>query len=207
MLKRIIDIVVALIALVVLSPVFLVLVFLIRRKLGSPVFFVQTRPGKDGVPFDMIKFRSMTDARDAAGNLLPNEERLTPFGKKLRSTSLDELPELINVLKGQMSLVGPRPLRMKYLSRYSEFQNRRHEVSPGVTGWAQVKGRNSVSWEERFELDVWYVDNQNFVLDIRILFMTLRAVLLREGVTPEDENFMSEFMGSASENESNSTTR
>ena len=167
--KRLFDIVASASGLIILSPVFLILVYLIRKNLGSPVFFIQERPGKDGKPFKMIKFRSMRDAIDKDGNPLPDSERLTDFGKKLRATSLDELPELWNVLKGEMSLVGPRPLLMHYLPLYNDFQNRRHEMKPGVTGWAQVNGRNAISWDEKFTHDVWYIDHFSFWLDIKIL--------------------------------------
>jgi lipopolysaccharide/colanic/teichoic acid biosynthesis glycosyltransferase len=159
------------------------------------VFFTQTRPGKDGKPFQMVKFRSMTTAKDADGNLLPDDQRLPKFGKLLRSTSLDELPELWNVLKGDMSLVGPRPLLMQYLDRYTPEQRRRHEVRPGITGWAQVNGRNNVPWEERFKMDVWYVDNHNLLLDIKILWMTVLKVVKRSDVSQEGHATMTEFMG------------
>lgn len=163
--------------------------------MGYPAIFVQERPGRNGKPFKMLKFRSMTNERDEHGELLPNEMRLTPFGQFLRSTSLDELPELINVIKGEMSLVGPRPLRMHYLELYSDFENRRHEVRPGITGWAQINGRNEVNWENRFALDVWYVDNHNLLLDIKILFTTVIKVFQREGTSPKTEKFMPEFKG------------
>jgi lipopolysaccharide/colanic/teichoic acid biosynthesis glycosyltransferase len=194
--KRFFDIVVGLSALLILSLPMGVLIILVRYKLGSPIFFKQIRPGLDAKPFEMIKFRTMIDACSANGALLPDSERLTPFGSFLRSTSLDELPELWNVLKGDMSLVGPRPLLMEYLPLYSSTQARRHEVRPGITGWAQVNGRNSLSWEEKFELDVWYVDNRSFWLDIKILFMTVKKVLLREGISGEGEVTMSKFTGS-----------
>ncbi|MGI6790910.1 MAG: sugar transferase [Aminivibrio sp.] len=178
-----------------LSPVLLVLAVLVRKKLGSPVFFKQQRPGLNGKIFTMYKFRTMTDARNEEGNLLPDENRLPPFGKFLRSTSLDELPELINVLKGDMSLVGPRPLLVQYLPRYSTFQARRHEVRPGITGWAQVNGRNALSWEEKFSLDVWYVDNASFSLDLKILWMTVEKIIKREGISQQGEATASEFLG------------
>ena len=184
--KRIFDIVVSLIALILVLPVFLILIYLIKKNLGSPVLFRQIRPGKDGKPFEMIKFRSMRDASDKDGNPLPDEERLTPFGKALRSTSLDELPELWNVLIGEMSLVGPRPLLMEYLPHYSKEQYRRHNMRPGVTGWAQVNGRNAISWTEKFKLDTWYVDNYSFWLDIKILFLTVKKVLIKEGITADE---------------------
>ncbi len=195
-LKRLFDFFAALAGILMLSPVLLVLAVLVRKKLGSPVFFKQQRPGLNGKIFTMYKFRSMTDKRDGEGNLLPDEDRLPPFGKFLRSTSLDELPELINVLKGDMSLVGPRPLLVQYLPRYSTFQARRHEVRPGITGWAQVNGRNALSWEEKFALDVWYVDNASFTLDLKILWMTVHKILKREGITQEGQATASEFMGS-----------
>jgi lipopolysaccharide/colanic/teichoic acid biosynthesis glycosyltransferase len=195
MVKRLFDIVVSAIALLVFLPLILILIVLVRVKLGSPVFFTQTRPGKDGKPFQMVKFRSMTTAKDADGNLLPDDQRLPKFGKLLRSTSLDELPELWNVLKGDMSLVGPRPLLMQYLDRYTPEQRRRHEVRPGITGWAQVNGRNNVPWEERFKMDVWYVDNHNLLLDIKILWMTVLKVVKRSDVSQEGHATMTEFMG------------
>jgi len=194
-LKRLIDITVSLMALVLLSPLLLLLAVWIRITMGAPVLFRQTRPGLHGRPFTMYKFRTMTDERDAEGNLLPDEQRLTRVGRFLRSTSLDELPELINVLKGEMSLVGPRPLLMKYLDRYTPEQFRRHEVKPGITGWAQVNGRNSISWEEKFKLDVWYVDNWNLWLDFKILLMTLVKVFRREGINHGSEATMPEFRG------------
>jgi lipopolysaccharide/colanic/teichoic acid biosynthesis glycosyltransferase len=194
--KRCFDVIISFLALVILAFPMLILIWLINRKLGRPVFFKQIRPGLHAKPFEMIKFRTMIDACSANGALLPDSERLTPFGSFLRSTSLDELPELWNVLKGDMSLVGPRPLLMEYLPLYSSTQARRHEVRPGITGWAQVNGRNSLSWEEKFELDVWYVDNRSFWLDIKILFMTVKKVLLREGISGEGEVTMSKFTGS-----------
>jgi len=194
--KRILDLVVAISALVFLSPVILLVAWRIRNKLGSPVLFRQARPGKDGKPFEMVKFRTMRNEVDAEGNMLSDLERLTPFGSWLRSTSLDELPELWNVLKGDMSLVGPRPLLMEYLSLYSKEQYRRHELRPGVTGWAQVNGRNSISWEDKFKLDVWYVDNQSFWLDIKILFLTIKKVFIRDGISAEGEVTMTKFTGS-----------
>ncbi|HEZ0002743.1 TPA: sugar transferase [Neisseria meningitidis] len=193
--KRLFDIVASASGLIFLSPVFLILIYLIRKNLGSPVFFIQERPGKDGRPFKMIKFRSMRDAIDKDGNPLPDSERLTPFGKKLRAASLDELPELWNVLKGDMSLVGPRPLLMQYLPLYDNFQNRRHEMKPGVTGWAQVNGRNAISWDEKFAHDVWYIDNFSFWLDIKILFLTVKKVFVKEGISAEGEATMPYFTG------------
>ena len=195
MIKRVFDILVSASALFVLLPVILLLTVLIRGRLGAPVLFRQPRPGRNGLPFQMVKFRTMLDAVDADGNMLPDEQRLTPFGAFLRSTSLDELPELWNVLKGDMSLVGPRPLLMEYLPLYSQEQYRRHDVRPGVTGWAQINGRNAISWEEKFKLDVWYVDNRSFWLDIKILFLTVKKVLVRDGISGEGESTMSKFTG------------
>jgi lipopolysaccharide/colanic/teichoic acid biosynthesis glycosyltransferase len=196
MLKRIFDVLASTTALLLLSPVIAIVAWQISRKMGSPVLFRQTRPGKDGNPFQMVKFRTMKDAMDAAGNPLPDSERMTPFGQFLRSSSLDELPELWNVLKGDMSLVGPRPLLMEYLPLYSKEQYHRHEVRPGVTGWAQINGRNAISWEEKFKLDVWYVDNQSLWLDVKILFLTVKKVLVRDGISGEGEVTMSKFTGS-----------
>ena len=193
MIKRLFDLFASFFGLLVLSPVIAIVAWKIRKNLGSPVLFKQVRPGKDGKPFEMVKFRTMRDAVDAAGNPLPDSERLTPFGNWLRSTSLDELPELWNVLKGDMSLVGPRPLLMEYLPLYNPEQYRRHEVRPGVTGWAQVNGRNAISWEEKFKLDVWYVNNQSFWLDIKILWLTVKKVLVRDGISAEGEVTMSKF--------------
>lgn len=195
--KHFTDFTAAFLALLVLSPLLLILMVLVRLKLGSPIFFTQVRPGLHGKPFKMIKFRTMTDARDADGNLLPDNIRLTAFGRFLRSTSLDELPELWNVLKGDMSLVGPRPLLMEYLPRYTPEQARRHEARPGITGWAQINGRNAISWEEKFKLDVWYVDNQTFWLDLKILVLTIKKVFVREGISAEGEATMPKFTGSA----------
>lgn len=193
--KRLFDIVASASGLIFLSPVFLILIYLIRKNLGEPVFFTQERPGKDGKPFKMIKFRSMRDAVDKDGNPLPDSERLTPFGKRLRATSLDELPELWNVLKGDMSLVGPRPLLMSYLPLYNEFQFRRHEMKPGVTGWAQVNGRNALSWDEKFAHDIWYIDHYSFWLDMKILFLTVKKVFIKEGISAEGEATMPYFTG------------
>jgi lipopolysaccharide/colanic/teichoic acid biosynthesis glycosyltransferase len=193
---RVFDILAAAFALVLLSPVMFILALLVRSKLGSPVLFCQMRPGLRGKPFAMLKFRTMTDQMDANGDLLPDGERLTSFGRWLRSTSLDELPELWNVLKGDMSLVGPRPLLMEYLPLYSPEQARRHEVRPGITGWAQINGRNAISWEEKFELDVWYVDNRTFWLDIKILWLTVKKVLVRDGISAGGEATMPKFKGS-----------
>lgn len=193
--KRSFDLVVAGTALLVLAPVLCVLAVLVWLKLGRPVIFRQTRPGLNGTPFGLIKFRTMTDQRDLSGRLLPDDVRLTSFGHLLRSTSADELPELWNVLNGQMSLVGPRPLLMEYLGRYSARQRRRLEVKPGITGWAQVNGRNALTWNERFELDVWYVDNHSLLLDLRILGMTLIQVARRKGISAEGHATMPEFVG------------
>jgi sugar transferase EpsL len=194
--KRLIDFTAALLGLLVLSPLLLILTVLIALKLGRPVFFTQVRPGQHGKPFRMIKFRTMTNACDTQGKLLPNEQRKTAFGNFLRSASLDELPELFNVLKGDMSMVGPRPLLMDYLPLYNDFQQRRHEVKPGITGWAQVNGRNTLSWEQKFEHDVWYVANQSLWLDIKILWMTLLKVFKREGITAAGGGWTEPFKGS-----------
>ena len=194
--KRPQDFLCALLALIVLSPVLLVVALLVRTKLGSPVLFTQDRPGKDGRIFKLYKFRSMTDERDANGNLLPDEVRLTSFGKKLRATSLDELPELFNMLRGDMSVVGPRPLLVQYLNRYNAHQARRHEVRPGFTGLAQVHGRNAITWEEKFDWDVKYVDHVTFLGDWKIIFETVKTVLKREGISGNQSVTMTEFMGS-----------
>ncbi len=196
--KRLFDIAAAACALLVLALPLLVVVWMVRRKLGSPVFFTQVRPGMHGKPFKMVKFRSMTSERGADGELLPDAVRLTPFGRFLRSTSLDELPELWNVLKGDMSLVGPRPLLVEYLPLYSPEQARRHEVRPGITGWAQVNGRNALDWEAKFKLDVWYVDHRSLWLDIKILWLTVKKVLVREGISAAGEATMGKFTGSKS---------
>ena len=193
--KRAMDLAGALAALVLLSPIVVVLCILVLSKLGSPVFFRQVRPGIEGRPFKMVKFRTMTDERGPDGALLPDDQRLTGLGAWLRSTSLDELPELFNVLKGDMSLVGPRPLLMDYLSLYNDRQARRHEVRPGITGWAQINGRNALSWEEKFELDVWYVDNRSSWLDMKIIWTTIRKVLKREGISAAGEATMPKFEG------------
>ena len=193
--KRLFDIFGAAIGLVLLSPVLAVVAFLIWRRMGVPVLFRQTRPGLHGKPFEMVKFRTMRDAVDAEGNPLPDAERLTRLGRFLRSSSLDELPELWNVLKGEMSLVGPRPLLMEYLPLYSPEQARRHEVRPGVTGWAQVNGRNAISWDQKFALDVWYVDNQSLRLDLKIIWLTIRKVFKREGISATGEATMPKFRG------------
>jgi lipopolysaccharide/colanic/teichoic acid biosynthesis glycosyltransferase len=196
--KRIFDFVTSVLALFVLAVPLIVLILQIRRKLGSPVFFRQTRPGRHGKPFEMIKFRTMTQARGPDGELLPDGDRLTALGRFLRASSLDELPELWNVLKGEMSLVGPRPLLMAYLPLYSPEQARRHEVKPGITGWAQVNGRNALSWEEKFKLDVWYVDHRSLWLDFKILWLTVRKVLVREGISAQGDATMPVFRGSRS---------
>jgi len=194
--KRVFDVVVSAIALVALAPVMGLIALAVWRTMGRPVLFRHVRPGLHGKPFVMYKFRTMRDLRDAAGELLPDETRLTPFGRWLRSTSLDELPELLNVLRGEMSLVGPRPLLMEYLERYTPEQARRHEVKPGITGWAQIHGRNNLSWDERFKLDVWYVDNWSLWLDVKILWRTLWMVLRREGISAQGHATMPEFRGS-----------
>ena len=193
--KRIFDFIVSLTALIVLLPIIALVAWKIRKNLGSPVLFRQTRPGLNGKSFEMFKFRSMKDAVDANGNLLPDDQRMTPFGGKLRSSSLDELPGLWNVLKGDMSLVGPRPLLLEYLPLYSTKQARRHEVKPGVTGWAQVNGRNTITWSEKFDLDVWYVDNQSIWLDIKILWLTVKKVINRSGINQEGQATIEKFKG------------
>ena len=196
--KRVLDFILALCGVLALAMPLLVLVWLVRRKLGSPVFFRQVRPGLHGKPFEMVKFRTMTSERGPDGQLLPDAVRLTPFGRFLRATSLDELPELWNVLKGDMSLVGPRPLLMEYLPLYTSEQARRHEVRPGITGWAQVNGRNAISWEDKFALDVWYVDHRSLWLDMRILWLTVRKVLVRDGISAAGEATMPRFEGDKS---------
>ncbi|WP_306110149.1 sugar transferase [Pseudomonas sp. OIL-1] len=198
MLKRMIDFMAAAFALLLLAPVIAIVGWQVKRQLGSPLLFRQVRPGLGGKPFEMIKFRTMKNAVDSEGCPLPDSERLTTFGQFLRSSSLDELPGLWNVLKGDMSLVGPRPLLIEYLPLYSAEQARRHEVRPGITGWAQVNGRNALGWEERFKLDVWYVDNQSLWLDMKILFLTVRKVLVRDGINAEGEATMSKFTGNDS---------
>ena len=195
MLKRAFDIAASASALVVLSPVLAITAYKVKKELGSPVLFRQTRPGLHGKPFEMIKFRTMKDATDKAGNALPDSERLTDFGKKLRASSLDELPELWNVLKGDMSLVGPRPLLMEYLPLYSAEQAKRHNVRPGVTGYAQVNGRNSLSWEDKFKLDTWYVEHQSLWLDMKILLKTVKKVIIKDGISAEGEATMTKFTG------------
>ena len=196
MLKRLFDTSAAAFGLLLLAPIVLIVAVKVSRTLGSPILFRQARPGLNGKPFEMIKFRTMKDALDADGNPLPDSERPTAFGQFLRSSSLDELPELWNVLKGDMSLVGPRPLLMEYLPLYSAEQCRRHDARPGITGWAQINGRNALSWEEKFKLDVWYVDNRSLWLDIRILFLTVKKVLIRDGISAEGEATMPRFIGS-----------
>ncbi|MBR3972831.1 MAG: sugar transferase [Oscillospiraceae bacterium] len=193
--KRLLDVIFSSGALIVLSPVLLVTAILVRTKLGSPVIFCQERPGKNEKIFKLYKFRSMSDARDAQGNLLPDEVRLTKFGKLLRATSLDELPELWNILRGDMSIVGPRPLLVKYLPLYNEEQRHRHDVRPGLTGWAQVHGRNAITWEEKFCLDVWYVQNLSFATDVKTVFLTVKKVFCREGISSETAATMEEFRG------------
>lgn len=197
--KRVLDFIFALIGLLALLPIIIVLSTLIRIKLGTPIFFHQVRPGLHGKPFRMIKFRTMVDSYDTNGNLLPDSQRLTKFGSFLRATSLDELPELWNVLKGDMSLVGPRPLLMEYLDLYTAEQARRHEVRPGVTGWAQVNGRNAISWEEKFKLDVWYVKNRSLGLDIKILLITFGKVIKRDGIASEGHVTTENFKGTISD--------
>ena len=196
MLKRILDVVIASTALVLLSPVYALVAYKVKKNLGSPVLFRQTRPGLYGQPFEMIKFRSMKDALDTAGNPLPDSERLTPFGKMLRATSLDEMPELWNVIKGDMSIVGPRPLLMEYLPLYNSEQAKRHEVRPGITGYAQVNGRNAISWEKKFELDTWYVENQSLWLDFNIMLKTDKKVLAKDDISAEGDVTMHKFTGS-----------
>ncbi|MEQ1076356.1 sugar transferase [Acinetobacter johnsonii] len=197
MLKRLLDIVIASSALVLLSPVYAFVAYKVRKNLGSPVLFRQVRPGLKGKPFEMIKFRSMKDAVDAQGNPLPDSERLTPFGQMLRSSSLDEMPELWNVLKGEMSIVGPRPLLMEYLPLYNEQQAKRHNVRPGITGYAQVNGRNAISWEKKFELDTWYVENRSLWLDFKIMLKTVQKVLSKDDISAEGEATMSKFTGTS----------
>lgn len=198
--KRFFDIVISLTVLFFLGWLYLILVVLVRIKLGSPVLFKQERPGKNEKIFKLYKFRTMTDERDDEGNLLPDEKRLTSFGKFLRSTSLDEMPEMINILKGDMSLIGPRPLLVRYLPRYTKEQHRRHEVRPGLTGLAAAKGRNSIDWESKFKFDVEYVDNITFLMDLKIIFWTIKIVLKRDGISEEGQATMSEFVGYNSEN-------
>ena len=195
MLKRILDIAIASTALILLSPVYLIVAYKVKKNLGSPVLFRQVRPGLHGKPFEMIKFRTMKDALGAEGNPLPDSERLTPFGKMLRATSLDEMPELWNVIKGDMSIVGPRPLLMEYLPLYNEEQAKRHNVRPGITGYAQVNGRNAISWEKKFELDTWYVENQSLWLDFKIMLKTVKKVIAKDDISAEGEATMTKFTG------------
>lgn len=196
MLKRVFDITVSCIALLIFFPLMLVVGWKIKKNLGSPIIFKQTRPGLNGKPFQMIKFRTMKDAFGADGSALPDSERMTDFGNKLRNTSIDELPELWNVIKGDMSLVGPRPLLMDYLPLYNSEQYRRHEACPGITGWAQVNGRNSISWEEKFDLDVWYIDNQTLWLDIKVICLTAKKVFVKEGISADGHVTIEPFTGS-----------
>lgn len=195
MMKRLLDIIISLSALILLAPLYAIIGYKVKKNLGSPILFKQTRPGLQAQPFDMIKFRTMKDATDASGHLLPDSMRMTAFGKMLRSSSLDELPELWNVLKGDMSLVGPRPLLMEYVPLYNKEQTRRHEMRPGITGWAQINGRNAISWEEKFQLDVWYVDNHSIWLDLKILLLTLKKVFIKEGISADGEVTMTKFTG------------
>lgn len=195
MFKRLLDIIIASIALILLSPLYAIVAYKVKKNLGSPVLFRQVRPGLHGKPFEMIKFRTMRDAVDAQGNSLPDSERLTPFGKMLRATSLDEMPELWNVIKGDMSVVGPRPLLMEYLPLYSPEQAKRHNVRPGMTGHAQVNGRNAIGWDEKFKLDTWYVDNQSTLLDFKIMFQTVHKVLAKDDISAEGEATMTRFEG------------
>lgn len=200
MLKRFLDIIIASIALILLSPLYALVAYKVRKNLGSPVLFRQVRPGLHGKPFEMIKFRTMKDAVDEQGNPLPDSERLTPFGQMLRSTSLDEMPELLNVIKGDMSIVGPRPLLTEYLPLYSEEQAKRHNVRPGMTGHAQVNGRNAIGWEEKFKLDTWYVENQSTLLDFKIMFKTVHKVLAKDDISAEGEATMTKFTGTKTDN-------
>jgi sugar transferase EpsL len=195
MIKRIFDTIISFLAVIILSPIFAFISIMVIIKFGWPVFFTQTRPGFKAKPFKIIKFRTMTNEKDENGELLPEELRITPFGMWLRSTSLDELPELFNVLKGEMSLVGPRPLLMEYLPLYNAYQKRRMDLKPGITGWAQVNGRNAIPWPEKFRMDIWYVDNQSFWLDMKIIFLTLMKVISREGISHENEVSMPKFKG------------
>ncbi|WP_275670693.1 sugar transferase [Neobacillus notoginsengisoli] len=195
--KRLVDLVLSILGLILFFPFILLTAVLIRIKLGSPILFKQERPGLNGEIFQLYKFRTMTDERDQQGRLLPDQERLTSFGKMVRSFSLDEFPQLINVIKGEMSLIGPRPLLSEYLSLYSEEQAKRHLVKPGITGWAQVNGRNALTWEEKFKLDVWYVQNQSFYLDLKILFLTMKKVLISEGISNQNHVTMPDFQGNS----------
>ncbi len=201
MIKRFLDIIIASIALVLLSPLYAFVAYKVKKNLGSPVLFRQVRPGLNGKPFEMIKFRTMKDAVDSQGNPLPDSDRLTPFGKMLRSTSLDEMPELWNVIKGDMSVVGPRPLLMEYLPLYNVEQAKRHNVRPGMTGHAQVNGRNAIGWEEKFKLDTWYVENQSTVLDFKIMLKTVQKVIAKDDISAEGEATMTRFTGSKNKDE------
>lgn len=196
MLKRLLDIIIASVALILLSPLYFYVAYKVKKNLGSPVLFRQVRPGLHGKPFEMIKFRTMRDATDAQGNALPDSERLTPFGKMLRSTSLDEMPELWNVIKGDMSIVGPRPLLMEYLPLYNKEQAKRHDVRPGMTGHAQVNGRNAIGWDEKFKLDTWYVENRSLWLDFQIMLQTVKKVIAKDDINEAGEATMSKFTGS-----------
>lgn len=197
--KRLLDFVLSLLALIVLSPLLLIIAILVRIKLGAPIIFKQERPGRDEKIFTLYKFRTMTDKRDSDGNLLPDEIRLTKFGKLLRSTSLDELPELVNIIKGDMSIVGPRPLLVRYLPLYNDKQKHRHDVRPGFTGYAQVNGRNAISWEEKFDLDIYYVNHVSFFMDVKIVIKTVKTVIFREGITSDTSSTMEEFKGAVNE--------
>lgn len=197
--KRLLDIIIASVALILLSPLYFYVAYKVKKNLGSPVLFRQVRPGLHGMPFEMIKFRTMKDATDAQGNPLPDSERLTPFGKMLRSTSLDEMPELWNVIKGDMSVVGPRPLLMEYLSLYNQEQAKRHNVRPGMTGYAQVNGRNAIGWEQKFKLDTWYVENRSLWLDFKIMLQTVKKVIAKDDISETGEATMTKFTGSKSE--------
>jgi lipopolysaccharide/colanic/teichoic acid biosynthesis glycosyltransferase len=197
MIKRLFDLIASIAALITLSTVMALVAWKVRRELGSPVLFRQTRPGRNGVAFQIVKFRTMLDTHDKQGQLLSDAERLTPFGRFLRASSLDELPELWNVLNGDMSLVGPRPLLMEYLSLYDQEQRRRHHLRPGITGWAQIHGRNAISWPDKFKLDVWYVDNRTFWLDLKIIVLTIKKVLMRDGINAAGEATMRRFTGSS----------
>jgi len=199
MIKRLLDIITSFATLIILLPIIIIVAVLVRFKLGSPIFFTQDRPGLNGQIFKMMKFRTMLDVKDKNGDLLPDNQRMTKFGAFLRSTSLDELPGLFNVLKGDMSLVGPRPLLVQYLPLYSTEQARRHNVRPGITGWAQVNGRNAISWDQKFKFDVWYVDNQSFFLDLKILLLTVKKVFVREGISADGHVTIETFKGSSND--------
>jgi len=201
--KRLLDLLLAGVGVLILSPLYLILSLVVALRLGRPVLFRQRRPGYQGKPFEIYKFRTMSEARDAQGNLLPDGKRLTGLGRFLRATSLDELPELFNVLRGEMSLVGPRPLLMQYLERYNSEQSRRHDVLPGITGWAQINGRNALTWEDKFRLDVWYVDHQSLALDLKIILLTIWKVIRREGISQPGHATAEEFMGTPTEPPSN----